>query len=603
MNELTSFYNTLLSIEVTVFGIISAVILVFIQIVYSNFSFKHMRIITRDIFMIMFFVISVFDLIFTATGSYILSFPNFTFYIYKINLTELVNRSNYVFICLIMLIFSSILFAIFLWRNIKYLQPKQAIFLLVRKTKIKEIQHFLWKKYGFEIPWSLQRPKIVFDIPVGEDEEINSENNSEDEEKENEKKLSKIETEIKYIKKQIRKTEDSLLPLRDMMIQFIKKSDLRSLTEATSSLVAISSAFFEKLPNNDEQEWSPYDNLCTNYSIYIVDFLEHLFEIANKEESESAIKLLLEFLSEFSLLAINNMAYAGVENVVELLFKVADDSIGESSLIFQDTIDVFQEIIRKVIKSVQGNPINQNRDGRKDLLDTIFIKFSSLSDHVCEKEKRGKVSLRGSSSDFSEITILFNFILSMENLFSVDQPHTYPLVYFDFLIVMLKRLMDLFDTERNQYFENHIYTISYSFLSFTESALKVKNIDGASLAVLRLNEAFSYARSSGLNKVAKDIIGLLVRLGYIAAGNNVIDRCTLLNGQTIESWVTDVLVKSGVNVESEIQEIHFHIDEVNNHEASWQYIVNLGKRLGTNFGLMFDFETGIIYSDDDPRRM
>jgi hypothetical protein len=37
-------------------------------------------------------------------------------------------------------------------------------------------------------------------------------------------------------------------------------------------------------------------------------------------------------------------------------------------------------------------------------------------------------------------------------------------------------------------------------------------------------------------------------------------------------------------------------------DSSWEFIVEMGKRLETNFGYMFDWETGETYPQDDPRR-
>jgi hypothetical protein len=52
-----------------------------------------------------------------------------------------------------------------------------------------------------------------------------------------------------------------------------------------------------------------------------------------------------------------------------------------------------------------------------------------------------------------------------------------------------------------------------------------------------------------------------------------------------------------------IQEMSFHgINERPSHDARWNFTTQAGVRHHTNFGLMFDENTGDLYADDDPRR-
>ena len=69
-----NFFNTLFGIEVTIFGIISAVILVFIQLIYSNYSYKHISHILRNKYLVLFIIFSTVDLLLTSVASFILSF-------------------------------------------------------------------------------------------------------------------------------------------------------------------------------------------------------------------------------------------------------------------------------------------------------------------------------------------------------------------------------------------------------------------------------------------------------------------------------------------------------------------------------------------------
>jgi hypothetical protein len=43
-------------------------------------------------------------------------------------------------------------------------------------------------------------------------------------------------------------------------------------------------------------------------------------------------------------------------------------------------------------------------------------------------------------------------------------------------------------------------------------------------------------------------------------------------------------------------------NNVPGHDSRWQFTTRAGVKLHTNFGMMFDAETGELYPDDDPRR-
>lgn len=75
MDSIAGFYNNLFTIEIAVFGIIAAAIFVFLQIVYSQFSYREVYGIFKNVFLILFLITSFITLLLTAGGSLILSFP------------------------------------------------------------------------------------------------------------------------------------------------------------------------------------------------------------------------------------------------------------------------------------------------------------------------------------------------------------------------------------------------------------------------------------------------------------------------------------------------------------------------------------------------
>ena len=75
MDSTIEFYNNLFMIEIAVFGIIAAAIFVFVQVVYSQFSYREVINIFKNGLIIGYLFLSTITLIFTAIGSLLLSFP------------------------------------------------------------------------------------------------------------------------------------------------------------------------------------------------------------------------------------------------------------------------------------------------------------------------------------------------------------------------------------------------------------------------------------------------------------------------------------------------------------------------------------------------
>ena len=102
-----------------------------------------------------------------------------------------------------------------------------------------------------------------------------------------------------------------------------------------------------------------------------------------------------------------------------------------------------------------------------------------------------------------------------------------------------------------------------------------------------------------MEESAKEAIGLLVRIGGIAARHrDKLEKVDFLSSRSIDQYVMEILEKSLLRdqVISEVRESYIHLD------SDRSFMVEMGRRLETNFGFMFDWTTGELYPEDDPRR-
>lgn len=603
MDNLLSFLNTLLGIEVAVFGIISAVILVFIQLVYSNFSYKHIGYILKNGWLILFFVFSIIDLILTFVGSYYLSFNGNVFTPESSQIIgSIVTSQVYVLICWGLIFISISFFVILIVRNITYLQPHRAIFILAKSIRYEDIRDFLWKKYELQPPFNMRvRVHVVgFDGDGSEDiDEKKAKREMMDEVAE--KSLEKTNNYIRYIKESTINSEDPLLPLRDMMIQFIRRSDLSSLTEAQDLLQAVSNDFINKVPKQTREEWSPNDVLLTNFTRYQTELISTLLEISEKEELESAQKILLRFGFDLARLMLDASHFHEFDMMQKFFRGVADKSIGRYPTIFQEIIEFYQSAGEKLFDLLKDKSTAKHADKNEEFLNQIFRSVGWLGERLLTRLPFEESPIMMNYEHSTEYGTLLNCILTFSSDYD-NQPRSYPLIYFDCVYVVLKKMILISKTTKSNWLSDNVFSLAHTYASFAEKAIVVGNAEGACLAATNIKQVYVVAKKEGLDKDAQDMIKLLVNLGIMSSGKKEKLRIVDFMSKGLETWIADTLVESGENINDEVLERYIHAHNLEDHDGVWEFITKLGVRLGTNFGFAFDSKTGETYSENDSRR-
>jgi hypothetical protein len=342
--------------------------------------------------------------------------------------------------------------------------------------------------------------------------------------------------------------------------------------------------------------------LLGNFTQYLIEHLSTLLEIADKEGLESAKKVVLFVSYGYATKCFEKGSYQELDQIHKFLQKIADTSIGKSTIIFQSIMEQYQTIGEKTFDLLEENPQEIQGDNRWEVLDNIFRNVGWLGERLLMRLPIEDSPLMTNYDYSTEYDALFNCLLSFTDQYRRDQPRAYPLIYFDALYVVLKKLVSINRNARISHLDENIFDCVYGFAAFAEVAIQVGNTRGAALAALKIKESIDEIKKAGLDDLANDAIKLLVKIGMLAAGNKEnLQRVDFLSN-SLDLWVVDKLVESGANIEGEVFDSYIHTFDGNNHDAIWDFITKLGVRMGTNFGLMFDPATGKSYSDNDPRR-
>ena len=353
-----------------------------------------------------------------------------------------------------------------------------------------------------------------------------------------------------------------------------------------------------------DKKWIPENSLPKGFTKHLINTLKTLMEIAQKEELESAKKIILEVSLSYAMCLLDLGYYEELETVQAFWRKVADDSAGQSPSIFQEVMDYYRKIGERALESLDEKSIVLHRRRPKDVLDDVFRSVGWLGERMLSKVPLEDSPLMLNYEYSSEYDALLNCLLSFEYIYSERHPASYPLIYFDALYVVLRKLIEIYTKDRHRKLEENILSIGYAFLSFAERAIAAKNASGAALAVLRVWDAYEELKDAGLDNQALSVIKPLVRVGILAFDYQ--DRLESVDfmPKTIHEWISEKLAGSGEQLEGAVMDAYIHgaTETRVRHDSAWAFITNLGKRMGTNFGLMFDPSTGQTYPENDPRR-
>ncbi len=606
-----NFYNNLFAIEITVFGIIAATIFVFLQIVYSQFSYREVGVIFKNIYLVLYLFLSTTTLLLTAAGSLFLSF----------SASNLISKSDFILgaiflnreiasVILLFFFISLILFIFLVLSNLRYMRPSMIALLIGNKIKTKQISNFLLKKYGVPEPdrWILSADlykdiskdnlfkylniKILgkknYKLTKEEQEEI------EKREKEIENKIVTYKENYDRIKKEIEQSKNPFEPLEALLLKAINSVDLKIVEEVYSILIKTSKYFIESHGTNYKDDWSPNYGIVEKYLNHLIETLRLYMDMCDRQHLEVVEIQILEASKNITpqLLIRNNQLE--IKIILAFWKEVADRAIGNSPQIFGKVIRLYRDLGDYAFE--KGVEIN------KEWLDEIFRNLGWLGERLLSKKGIEEKPIMSDDYYSTEYDQLFNALFSYSYGYNNEYPESYPLIYFDAIYVIFLQLISRYKEDRNYGVKNNIFDCMYTYSSFAKEAIAKGNSNGAALATMRLKECYEHLIKEGLEESAKEAIELLVSVGGQAAGYKGKLGGVEFLPKKIDEYIIDIIEASPFRdaINSEIKEIY--IKGGGDRDGIWEFIKALGKRMETNFGFMFDWETGELYAENDPRR-
>lgn len=611
MGELSSFYSTLFGIEIAVFGIITAALFVFIQLVYSNFSHKQIKPIFKDYFLISYFVLSILNLLITGIATLLISLGEYDF-IPSLNLsTSVVFFSPYfALFCLILNFISLALFFILVVRNLRYLQPSRILLTTVKKIKYEDIRNFLLKKYGANEPNKWIYDNAIYGgvstanikkILSGGEEALTEKEEAEIKRKSDEadQKFKADTEEFNRTKEEVKLSVDPFEAVNEMALRAINKVDLRTLNEIIDICLPVFGKFIENASTKNKGEgWRPDKDIVENFVDYYCDeILNAQLEMSDYQKLTSLKLTVLGASNRLAKKLQEHGDFPGFNKLANFWKLLADDEIGKNQQVFKKVIEYYKEIGEEAFKREQ-----------KEIFEEIFRAVGWLGERLLSKKVPESKPLMIDNFYETDFEVIFNVLLSFTHAYEYKKPDGYPLICFDAIYVFFHRLIKVYQIEKNTDIKNRIFDCLYAYYAFAQVAIKAGNSSGAALAIMDLCNGYKELLQENVEDAAKDVVGLLVRIGATAAGfkKNLSGKDGNFLSEPLDIYVMKVLEENpgdfSDTISSEVMESYIKADNGGDRNEVWNFIKTFGRRLQTNFGFMFDWQTGELYAENDSRR-
>lgn len=576
---MANFYNNLFGIEITILGIITAGIFVFIQILHSNFSHKDLTLSLRRVSIVVYFLLSALLILMTGIGALHFAMSPYDL-IPRWNLgIKTIFESNIALIAIFVgLLVSATLGIYIIFESIKLLNP---IYLMRRhlvKADNETIKRFLYNRYGVPEPYL---PVSIFYTILGVDE------TKEEKEAEVREKQKNFEVDVKksdLLKSEAKDAPDVFEGFENLLIRAMIQGD-RSTVK--NGLEDYESKIKEVILSIDES--FPIQHLAT----YVRENLNISLESCRKHSTQSFAPQIMR-----TSYAITSCLMEKHSDVVDEILKEwksqADLALKHSDrLLFRAIVKNYQDIGDIIFSRDDLFTNNSNA-----VLDTVFRHLGWIAERLLAQNGIEEKPLMYDDDYEDEFGIIYNTLFHFDHKYSYDRPNAYPLIFFDAIHCLFDGLLEVYQQSNEEKLttinkrgsiKDWLFSCAYVYSSFATKAISVSNGDGASLAGVRLRQMYGTAELKKEEDLARNILELIVRLAIQSAMNpEKLVGDSYGAGKVVED-LEEIIVRSSYKdtIRSSVFDSYLKIDE-GDYNKKYAYIKALGTKMGTNFGLNLD---------------
>lgn len=575
VGNLITLYTSLFVTTIAVAGIAIGGVIALTQVLQPILSFKSTQnLIKGKVFKITIFAIVV-CLLLTAIPMILLTISSYNLLrSYDLGSYELLTSPAYLVIAVTALLFTLGLLVWLIYVETRYLVPDHALKFIQTNTDKEKIKEYFITKYA-EPPSPMM--KLVRFLNFKEDEEEKSEEEEKAEEEKAEREYKQAIENYEKNKKKADKLDNPLLPIESYLIQSIRRNDNQTLVKSLKTYEEVIIACLE-----DDTK----DKYSTNLVQYYKATLENAIELAASLGLYSIVLEILDSTQRLTTKLVDLKKFGALNKLQELWREQADANINSQPQIFKMCMAVLRDTGERIMRNKK---IKLNDSS--ECLDNIFRSLGWIGERYLANNTPEKRAIMNSDYQ-TEFNALMNAVLAFGWEYQRERVDEYPLIYFDCLYVICKRLVKYYDPkdEETHDISDTLFSLMYEHDTFGQAAIRAKNVSGASLALRGLNDHLTIFREAGFDELVKYTLESILRLGAFAASQDFTeasDFISLYGDKTFPEAVIEKLEKGyqGEDLSKEAREIMIKIDFHKNYEATQKYLIEVEKALNIDFGM------------------
>ncbi len=571
-HQLINLYTTLFVITITNVGILLASMIALTQLLEPFLVSKSAQKLIRPASLKLSAIFLILTLGFTLTPMTLLSMGSHDFVqSFDFNVNNIFLSQTYIAVSVALLVASATLVAFFIYRVSRYLVPVNALSFLRKYQKADVIIGYFQKSGAkrptqpFKVMTFIEEEKEVLNITQEEERDVT-------EEKKYKAELKKYETD----KIKLNKTENPLFPLEAYLTRAIQRGNL---TTVVNTLKTFEGIITDLLSNHKLVE---SDSLIQYYR----NVLENANELAQSIGLQSMSLELLSSSSRMADMLLEKKKFSSLSIMLDYWQTIAKEYMMSSPVIFKRTVSIIGEVAENTLRNKK-----LKWDEFEAYMDNVCRALGWLGEELLKRGKPEKKALMLNDYE-TELGVLMNAVMGIGWDFHTKRADAYPLIFFDSLYVISKKLAPYIETEDEYDDEsgNHLFSLMYELYSFGEAAIRAGNVNGASLALLRLEDHIKIAESIGNTKHKQYVLEQIFRLGALAAGEELKGVANFLHtreGGNLDDIAIGLLqkFKGDHDLENEAHEILIKSSTNENWEKIHNFLVKASKKVGTSFGM------------------
>lgn len=585
-SSLASYYNNLFTIQVTLIGIIIAALFVFIQLTYSTFTFKQIMYLVTDKFFISTIILSLFTLSGIGIASFSLSVNSHNFIPnYNLGTRSFFINETIAALAMVLTLSSIVLFIFVAIKNIKYLNSRDIVMLIINKIQIDEFKYFLTNKYGIELPYINKfRFNVVISNPVKTDEKIENWGISEEEYQKNIAKEKELTNQKEAYLIKIRKyKENPIESIFELLVKTFDEKNLNTTIEIITRLLEkIDLLIDEKYLKKSPDDWDMDSGILKSLIIYLREKVDDLLFSYPSLDYKRYRRPVISLIEEVANRLIQRRLVVDVKPLFDLIERYTDVYITESPEEFKHEIGFYEKNAKYILENY-SQEIKDNVHEFDDLLNEIFRKVGWLTERLIQKKELEFGTRMPNLTYASQIDAIRSLYAEVSHIYGHENKNLYPLIFFDAINVSIHALYDIKKRDQkgvSQILEEWIFDI----YSIGTDHAKEGNTSTAWISAINLQEILQIALLKKDHEIQERIIDYLIGI-FFECKLSINDTESRSPIPTIKKVLIENIRNFKRVIDQSVSDRYIRHDYKEDFNTQKIRLIELGDLLDTDFGL------------------